>query len=162
MSHTQNGSRVKPPSRLWALPLPATAEDADFNRPHLHFKVPANAAQLTILRSCIRDWTKEIGMTAGKSDDVVLAVDEALANTVEHAYAGRTGVVVLFAACDRYSDIARVVVSDSGTWRPPPADPGTRGRGLPMMRQLSSVFSLHHDAGGTTVVLEWLVSDVGP
>jgi serine/threonine-protein kinase RsbW len=162
MSHTQNGSRVSLPSRLWALPLPATADNADLHRPHLHFKVPATAAQLTILRACVRDWTHEIGMTARKSDDVVLAVDEALTNAVEHAYIGRSGVVILFAACDRNSDIARVVVSDSGTWRPPPADPGSRGRGLPIMRQLSSVFSLHHDEGGTTVILEWLISDVSP
>jgi anti-sigma regulatory factor (Ser/Thr protein kinase) len=162
MSHAQNGSRVAPPSRLWALPLPATANDADFDRPHLHFKVPATAAQLTILRSCVREWTTEIGMTRAKSEDVVLAVDEALTNAVEHAYVGCSGVVVLFAACERNSDIARVVVSDSGTWRPPPADPGTRGRGLPIMRQLSSVFSLHHDEGGTTVILEWLISDLSP
>ncbi|MBP2326382.1 anti-sigma regulatory factor (Ser/Thr protein kinase) [Kibdelosporangium banguiense] len=156
MSQTHNGSRV---SRLWALPLPMTAGDADLDRPHLHFKVPATAAQLTILRPCVRTWTKDIGMSRDMAGDVVLAVDEALANAVEHAYAETTsGAVVLFAACDRYSGSARVIISDSGRWRPPPADPGTRGRGLPIMRQLSSAFSLRHDEAGTTVVLEWPVS----
>ncbi|MET0238022.1 MAG: ATP-binding protein [Kibdelosporangium sp.] len=159
MSETRNGHRVPAPSRLWAVSLPGFAADAvetaDFDRPHLHFKVPASAAQLSILRACLRDWTTDIGMLTAQSDDVVLAVDEALTNAVEHAYVGTSGAVVLFAACDRVGQVARVVVSDTGTWRPPPSDPGLRGRGLSMMRGLAGLFDLHHDAKGTTVVLEW-------
>lgn len=159
MSETHNGFKAATPSRMWAVSLPRLDADvieaSDLDRPHLHFKVPAAAAQLPVLRACLRDWTRDIGMSAERSNDVVLAADEALTNAVEHAYADRPGAVVLFAACDRYSSTARVVVSDHGTWRPPPADPGMRGRGLPIMRGLSSSFDLHHDDGGTTVVLGW-------
>jgi serine/threonine-protein kinase RsbW len=159
MSETRNGVKAATPSRTWAVSLPRLEADvvdaSDLDRPHLHFKVPATPAQLPILRACLRDWTRNIGMPAELANDVVLAVDEALTNAVEHAYAGTSGAVVLFAACDRRSDTARVVVSDHGTWRPPPSDPGMRGRGLHIMRGLSTSFNLRHDEDGTTVVLGW-------
>jgi serine/threonine-protein kinase RsbW len=161
MVETRNGVKAATPARTWAVSLPRWEADvldgSDLDRPHLHFKVPAAPAQLPILRTCLRDWTRDIGMSAEQANDVVLAADEALTNAVEHAYAGRPGAVVLFAACDRDSNAARVVVSDHGTWRPPPADPGMRGRGLHIMRGLSTSFTLRHDVEGTTVVMSWAI-----
>ncbi|WP_237774380.1 ATP-binding protein [Actinosynnema sp. ALI-1.44] len=160
MQGTHNGHRVPSPALQWAGSLPHLAadvvRDADLTQPHFHFRVPATPAKLAILRACVRDWTQDIGLTAERSDDVVLVVDEAIANAVEHAYADdQTGAVVVFAAQDRDASVVRVVVSDDGTWRRPAADPGFRGRGLSLMRALSDVFNLHHDSRGTTVVLGW-------
>jgi serine/threonine-protein kinase RsbW len=160
MQETTNGSRVWVPARRWAAALPHLAADvvwdADLTQPHVHFKVPAAPALLSILRDCVRDWTSQIGLAAERSDDIVLAVDEAVANAVEHAYTGgRSGPVVLFAACDRDAHAARVIVSDDGTWQPPAPDSGVRGRGVPLMQTLADEFDLHHDGRGTTVVLGW-------
>jgi serine/threonine-protein kinase RsbW len=160
MQETTNGSRVSSPALKWAAALPRLAADAiwdaDLTQPHVHFKVPAAPEVLPVLRSCLRVWTSDIGLAAGRSRDVVLAVDEAITNAVEHAYVdGRPGAVVVFAACDRDVHTARVVVSDDGTWQQPARDPGFRGRGLLLMRRLADAFDLHHDGRGTTVVLGW-------
>ena len=42
-------------------------------------------------------------------------------------------------------------VTDSGSWKTPPADPGTRGRGLLLMRTLSEQVDVDGTADGTTV-----------
>jgi hypothetical protein len=44
-----------------------------------------------------------------------------------------------------------ISVVDSGSWKTPPADPGTRGRGLLLMRTLSEHVDLEGTAHGTTV-----------
>ena len=44
-----------------------------------------------------------------------------------------------------------IKVADSGSWKTPPADPGTRGRGLLLMRTLSEQVDLDGTAHGTTV-----------
>jgi anti-anti-sigma factor len=46
-----------------------------------------------------------------------------------------------------------VTVRDEGTWHPPDRDPGDRGRGLLIMRQLVDSVTLDEQAGGTTVTL---------
>ncbi len=45
----------------------------------------------------------------------------------------------------------QIRVADSGSWKTPPADPGTRGRGLLLMRALSEQVDLDGTADGTTV-----------
>lgn len=74
---------------------------------------------------------------------------------VEHAYRGAPGTLTLFAVRTRTANTVHVIVADQGLWRPPPIDPGFRGRGLPMMNTLADVFRLAHTAIGTTVVLGW-------
>jgi anti-anti-sigma factor len=44
-----------------------------------------------------------------------------------------------------------VTVSDSGSWRPPPADPGFRGRGLQLLRELTAGVEVDGGATGTVV-----------
>jgi len=44
-----------------------------------------------------------------------------------------------------------VKIADSGSWKTPPADPGTRGRGLLLMRALSNQVDVDGTAEGTTV-----------
>ena len=48
-------------------------------------------------------------------------------------------------------------VADSGSWKTPPADPGTRGRGLLLMRTLSEKVDLEGTAHGTTVGMRFAV-----
>jgi anti-sigma regulatory factor (Ser/Thr protein kinase) len=77
-------------------------------------------------------------------------VNEACSNSAEHAYRGREpGTMRVEAAVDRKH--IHISVVDSGSWKTPPADPGTRGRGLLLMRTLSEHVDLEGTAHGTTV-----------
>jgi len=46
-----------------------------------------------------------------------------------------------------------VTIRDEGTWRPPDRDPGDRGRGLLIMRQLVDTVTLDERDRGTTITL---------
>lgn len=96
--------------------------------------------------------------------DLVLAVNEAISNSVEHAYRGRPGTVRLRARaqagrvpeprlgpCARFE--VRVEIIDHGTWREPPSDPGFRGRGLMMAEASVDRMGIERSATGTTVTL---------
>lgn len=143
----------------WAATLPPVAAGivagTDINQPHLYLPVSASADQLTTIRLRITEWARRLGVVPERTQDIVLAVDEAATNAIEHAYPRRSGTFTLFAAFDRPSRVLRVVVSDTGDWRPPPHDPGFRGRGLKMMKSLADLFELCHTPRGTTIVLGW-------
>ncbi|MET0135986.1 MAG: ATP-binding protein [Kibdelosporangium sp.] len=146
----------------WALTLPGVAgaamSNVDFSGPHAYISMPAAAQELPGARAELRRWAREVQFAVDQMDDVVLAVDEAVANAVEHAYprqGGRLGVVTVFAGRALGGAEAYVVVSDTGHWRPPADDPGFRGRGVSMMKALADRFDLHHDESGTTVLLAW-------
>jgi anti-anti-sigma regulatory factor len=49
--------------------------------------------------------------------------------------------------------VLTVVVRDEGSWRPPDRDPGDRGRGLLIMRQLVDRVTLVEESRGTTVTM---------
>jgi serine/threonine-protein kinase RsbW len=46
-----------------------------------------------------------------------------------------------------------ITISDHGCWRTPPPEPGYRGRGLAMMRSLTTELHVHPTTHGTTVQL---------
>ena len=101
----------------------------------LHLELPAAPAQLRALRRSLQQWTAEAGIGADVADDLQLAVGEAVANAVEHAYGDRwnPGLAVLDIRPESAGTL-EVTVADSGAWRPVPADPGFRGRGLQIIR----------------------------
>jgi anti-anti-sigma factor len=83
---------------------------------------------------------------------VTVAVGEACANAAEHAYRGtEPGPMRVTAAVD-VDGVLTVTVADEGTWRPPDRDPGDRGRGLLIMRQLVDGMVVRGEHG-TTVTL---------
>jgi anti-anti-sigma factor len=113
--------------------------------------MPAEPAQLAVMRRAVRGWAAAAALDDDLSDDLLLAIGEAAANAVEHAY--RDG-----ASGDWYYEVARdgdgslaVVVQDWGAWRPPPADPGFRGRGVEFVRHLSDEVIFERGDTGTTV-----------
>ena len=70
-------------------------------------------------------------------EDLQLTLGEALANAVEHAYGNGPAGACAYSV-DRLPDGAVAVrVEDFGPWRPVPADPGFRGRGLMLIRRLA-------------------------
>jgi anti-sigma regulatory factor (Ser/Thr protein kinase) len=98
-------------------------------------------------------------MTAVADDEIgeaiVLAVDEAVSNAVEHAYHALAGDVLVVAASRPCGNGQTVMVQDYGTWLTPGVDPGFRGRGVGLMTALADRFSLQRSGEGTTVRMCW-------
>lgn len=90
--------------------------------------------------------------------DIVLAVNEAATNCVEHAYLNNSdGVMVVEATVDGGRIV--VCVSDHGEWRTPSTEPTTRGRGLPIIRALGNDVEVMRSTSGTTVRMDFDVAD---
>lgn len=115
----------------------------------LEVEVPAEADQLATVRHLIRRW---VTVNDGTDDDCAafaIAVSEACANVVEHAYGPVDASMSLRA---RLSDeVATVVVRDRGRWRE--SSRGNRGRGIPVMREFMDDVSIETGDEGTTVEL---------
>jgi GAF domain-containing protein/anti-sigma regulatory factor (Ser/Thr protein kinase) len=115
----------------------------------LRTRWPANAETLAAMRPLLRRWLTRWGAEPDEIYDITVAVQEASANAVEHAYAPGTAVFEVEA---EYADgVITFVIRDRGNWRAPR---GThRGRGLAMMRALMEDVDVSHDDRGTVVVL---------
>jgi PAS domain S-box-containing protein len=108
------------------------------------------ADQLTDIRHQLAAWMRAATIPDGRVADIVLAVNEACANSIEHGYRGRKPGRV---RVEGENDGARVHlrVIDRGSWKPAPADPGVRGRGLLLIRAVSDWLEMECTPSGTTV-----------
>jgi anti-sigma regulatory factor (Ser/Thr protein kinase) len=136
------------PAELWT-GFAATAENA------------AHARHLVI------EWLRALDWPVEASEDIVLAVYEALANVVDHAYLARacaypetdstpgTAQLYTWEAIDPSRESRRVVavVTDHGRWKPALTGRRYRGRGLPMMAACMDEVHIQPSAGGTTVIM---------
>jgi anti-sigma regulatory factor (Ser/Thr protein kinase) len=99
-------------------------------------------------------------LTTACRNDLVLAVNEALANAAEHAYAADPdiGSMDVDAHYDAVRDTLTVSVEDHGHWRATRTDTPpllTRGRGLRLMRALAHDTTIDTTAEGTRVNMTW-------
>ena len=117
---------------------------------------PQNAA---IIRREFSDWLHEhFPIDATKACDMVLAVNEALANAAEYAYASADGpgVMQVQALYDDGSATLTVTVTDHGAWRDAEVPRQLkRGRGIPLMQALADRATVDSSPTGTRVSLEW-------
>ena len=118
---------------------------------------PESAAQI---RRAFSEWLRRhFTLDPTKSSDVVLAVNEAMANAAEFAYVTleHPGPMHVRADYDRSAATLTVTVTDEGAWKS--ADPATkgrsRGRGIPLMEALADRTTVESSAAGTRVSLEW-------
>ena len=121
----------------------------------LEVRLAAVPASASVVRERLRGWLEDHGWPEPELDDVVLAVHEAVSNSVEHGYAGvEPGEVTVHGRIldDPAGRVAHVVVRDGGRWRPA-RDPGFRGRGLQVMRGCMARVEIRADASGTVVEL---------
>ncbi|MEV4313546.1 ATP-binding protein [Actinocrispum sp. NPDC049592] len=153
---TEEDEESLPPLPEWAGALPTFAADvvtdADLTAPHLYVAVRAEPSRLATVRSLLSRWADDLGVPPEEREDLVMAVEEAVSNTIKHA---EPGAVALFAARDNLARAVHVIVKDGGPWRTPTDDSVRHGRGLRMMDGLADVLDVHHDDTGTTVVLRW-------
>jgi serine/threonine-protein kinase RsbW len=122
--------------------------------------VTADAHTAAAIRREFSDWLgRYFTLDPTQASDVVLAVNEAMANAAEYAYltSPRPGTMHVQALYDGSESTLRVTVTDAGAWRD--SDPTTsghrRGRGIPLMQALAdrAIFDSSH--AGTAVCLEW-------
>ncbi len=113
----------------------------------LRQRAPATTAVLARLREDVARWSALAGLSGELRQDLVLALGEAVANSVEHASAGEVRYSVSRTADGRVEASA----GDDGRWRPEPADNSHRGRGLLIIKAVSEETAIDHDGDGTTV-----------
>jgi serine/threonine-protein kinase RsbW len=123
----------------------------------LHRQGLLTAGDLGSLRRSLGDWARRARVDDATIDGLVTSAYEALANSVEHAYRGELGGMVELDA-SREGRLVTVTVTDHGSWRPPPADPGTRGRGLLLINNLGAAVHIARSTHGTTVTMTWLLA----
>jgi serine phosphatase RsbU (regulator of sigma subunit)/anti-sigma regulatory factor (Ser/Thr protein kinase) len=115
----------------------------------LNVEMPAEPGQLAIIRHLIRRWIQANG---GSDDDCAafaIAISEACANSIEHAYGPEDATIQVHAVL--VDGMATVTVRDNGRWREPRG--GNRGRGIPIMREFMDDVSIETAEQGTTVSL---------
>ncbi|MFI6099690.1 ATP-binding protein [Lentzea sp. NPDC051213] len=119
----------------------------------LAFRFPADAHEVAAARQQLRLWLRCSGFGEDEVSDLVLAVSEAVNNSVEHAYPGPARGTVEVRAKAGTDGSVQVDVIDHGQWRVPPPALTTRGRGLLLMRESVDEVEILRSAAGTTVRL---------
>jgi anti-anti-sigma factor len=115
--------------------------------------VPASPGALAPLRDRLDDWLTSLG---GSDDDALairFAVLEAVTNVIEHAYPDDAGPVSVEGVLDSAGRVC-TTVTDLGSWAPPPPEPGSRGRGLVLMRECMDSVEIDSTATGTAVLMD--------
>jgi len=117
----------------------------------------------SVARDQVRAWLRANRWSPAHTDDLVLAVNEAISNSIEHGYRvgpqdpPSTETIEITGTIRRAADGSRraeFTVRDSGAWLPPNEDGhSTRGQGLRLMRACVEHLTIDGDADGTTVVL---------
>jgi anti-sigma regulatory factor (Ser/Thr protein kinase) len=131
---------------------------------YVHLTLPAQAGHLCRLRHVIDEYLSVFPLTPDRRDEIVLAVGEAAANSVEHAYRHQTEPGVIDVTLWTESDALCVQIRDHGRWREPPSGPRPVGEGLGvvLMRRLIDCVLIQHDHRGTNVLLRHPVASPAP
>ena len=124
----------------------------------VHRSWPADPAQLAVIRHELADWLTPLRLTDDETADVVLAVDEAAANAVLHAYGpAESGVVELTLWTEPGPGVDDATLSievvDHGHWRRPDQPAVAGGRGIPLMSSVVESVLIHYDDRGSRVLL---------
>jgi anti-sigma regulatory factor (Ser/Thr protein kinase) len=113
--------------------------------------VDAHPRRLAEIRATLRGWLSDLGVPSDRVFDILVAVGEACANSIEHGYGPAGGTIELtLARSDHYLE---ALVRDHGRWREPRG--AHRGRGIKMMRKLAESVDLVRSPDGTDVRLGW-------
>ncbi|MEB3982761.1 SpoIIE family protein phosphatase [Mycobacterium sp. 663a-19] len=120
----------------------------------------ATADQLVDIRHRLGGWLRGADVPEELAADIVLVINEACTNCVEHAYRGHPVGSMLLEAKATDGEI-RARVTDTGSWKKPAADPGNSGRGLVLMRALSNAMEIDTSPTGTTVDISFRLHPAG-
>jgi anti-sigma regulatory factor (Ser/Thr protein kinase) len=118
--------------------------------------LPAEPESVSIARHELKRWVRDTGQRRDDMFAIELAVSEACANAVEHAYGAGSGHRFHLQA-ERCSGAVVVEVSDSGQWRPRRGS--GRGLGLQLIEELMDSVEVERTSTGTLVRLRKEQSD---
>jgi serine/threonine-protein kinase RsbW len=119
----------------------------------------------SIARDGVRRWLRAHRWSPEQIDELVLAISEAVSNSIEHGYgvlpdqagepAAHPEVVELDGCVVPGEDGRRVefTISDGGRWRSPATVKGSRGHGLTIIRACAEEVRVEGGESGTTVFL---------
>jgi PAS domain S-box-containing protein len=111
-------------------------------------RLPAAPASAAIARRLAIRFARVAQLAPERTFDLTIAVGEAVANAVEHAYRGTTGDFVLRLSMEGETIVGEV--EDLGTWCDANPDE-ERGRGLAILQAATSRLELTRSPHGTTV-----------
>jgi anti-sigma regulatory factor (Ser/Thr protein kinase) len=115
----------------------------------MHELLPATLDSVATARRAVRDFAEGLEVDL---DGMVLAVSEAVANVVAHAYVeGAHGIVELSAAASP-SEVA-VTVRDRGRGLSGDGSGGGAGYGLPIIRRIAQHVELADTADGVALTM---------
>ncbi|GAA4553126.1 ATP-binding protein [Pseudonocardia xishanensis] len=128
---------------------------------YVHRSWPADPEQLSVIRHELRRWLEPLRLSGDEVDDVVLAVDEAVANAVRHAYPedgfGEVELTLWTEGSETSADGGAlcIEITDHGSWRG--VDSVTAdsqgGRGMLLMQHMVETVLVHFDGRGSRVLL---------
>ena len=123
----------------------------------ISLELPADPDQLIGIRHILRRWLTAHGATDDDCAAFAIAVTEACANAIQHAYGPEDATLELEAGIEDGAVI--VTIRDRGSWRSPRPDQG--GRGLGIMRTFMDEVGIDTGDGGTTVELRRHLGSTG-
>lgn len=126
--------------------------------PELTLSDSADAMTVARFRHELSQWLRaNFALDPARLNDVLLAVNEALTNAAEFAYARPPGTMTMKARYDGATGVLWVDVTDRGKWRPtdPQTQSNTRGRGIPLMEALADRMTIWALPTGTHVRLQF-------
>jgi anti-sigma regulatory factor (Ser/Thr protein kinase)/putative methionine-R-sulfoxide reductase with GAF domain len=118
----------------------------------LQLELPAHPSVLSGARHILRRWLQSRGADEATATQVILAVNEACANAIEHAYPPGPAVFVLNAS--EASGEVTIAVRDRGRWRESgeSGEAGTR-RGVRIIRNAMDTVDITRSPRGTEVLM---------
>lgn len=132
--------------------------------PGFDLSLAADWISPSVARDRVRAWLRGHRWSPSHTEDLVLAVNEAVSNSIEHGYglipeldlADAEQVVEVSARLVLTGDGTRraeFTIRDHGRWQTPENSTTTRGHGLRIMRACAEDVHIDHGSVGTTVVL---------
>ena len=117
----------------------------------LNLRVPSETGSLDLVRDALRSWVAGTELSRSDAQDVVLAVWEACANSIEHSVNARADELVVRA--DVTDSRIRISIADTGEWSPS-TERVDRGLGLRLIHAMMSSVDIASTDEGTRVTLE--------
>jgi anti-sigma regulatory factor (Ser/Thr protein kinase) len=115
-----------------------------------HETISARLDELRPLRARIHAWLAESFVEPDVADDLAIAINEGVANAIEHGSSDESAIVGI--AARRTADQVEVEITDPGTPRIGVNDPD-RGRGFTIMHALMDDVTFTPSLVGTTVLM---------
>ncbi len=114
-------------------------------------ELAAEADNVPLVRHALRGLLEASGISDERISDIALAVTEACANAVLHAYADGPGQFEVSAAFTAAGELV-VTVRDHGTGMAPRVDSPGLGVGLPVMAAIADALEIDTPGGSGTLV----------